>query len=344
MYKKLVDISDPQSLLSPPTSSSSSLSLIQQRFRQYLYIPLLVVIWVGMNIAYSIWHKRAVALLNLPLTLAAIQLAFGPIALIPFWFFGIRERVTVSRSDLRTLFPIGLFHMINHVTSSVSLATAAVSFSHTVKAAEPAFTCVASALFLKSVFPWQVYVSLIPIMGGVALSSTTEASFSVASLVFGIASNMARAARAIASKLYMTEHASQQHQHSNKLSPTNLYTVMTCIAFLCAFPLALVIEGPRYHTEYQTALTRGMSISFLCECVVVSGLMSYQDVSFLLLAEMHPVSHAVGNVFKGVAVIVVSVLFFGNHVTMFSGLGCVVTVLGTLCYVLAKNRFVVLAK
>jgi len=339
LYSSLRDHDEPGHV--PPPQQHQSLK--RQQILKYLYVPFLVVVWYAMNIIYSVWHKRAVALLNLPITLAAIQLACGPIVLIPFWLAGVRQRPWVARHDLRILFPIGLFHMINHVTSSISLATGAVSFSHTVKAAEPAFTCIAAAIFLKSYFPWQVYFSLIPIMGGVAVSSCHESGFSVISLICALASNVARAARAIASKVYMDHSESHtkstHHDPDIPLSPANLYAIMTCIAFLCAFPLALLLEASKFRAEYELAVQRGMSVSFLCECVIVSGLMSYQDVSFLLLAEMHPVSHAVGNVFKGVAVIFVSVLVFGNRVTLVSGIGCAVTVLGTFAFVFAKFRY-----
>jgi Triose-phosphate Transporter family len=38
----------------------------------------------------------------------------------------------------------------------ISLGAGAVSFTHIVKAAEPIFSTIMSALVLKSTFPWQV--------------------------------------------------------------------------------------------------------------------------------------------------------------------------------------------
>jgi solute carrier family 35 protein E1 len=45
------------------------------------------------------------------------------------------------------------------------------------QAAEPAFTSLFSAVFLKNFFALPVYLSLIPVMGGVAVASMTERTF-----------------------------------------------------------------------------------------------------------------------------------------------------------------------
>lgn len=47
-------------------------------------------------------------------------------------------------------------HTTGHIMTVVSLGAGAVSFTHIVKAAEPFFSTVMSAVFLKSVFRWQV--------------------------------------------------------------------------------------------------------------------------------------------------------------------------------------------
>jgi solute carrier family 35, member E1 len=78
-----------------------------------------------------------------------------------------------------------------------------VSFAQTVKAAEPVFTCVLSYFVLGTVFRWQVYASLLPIVAGVSLASLKELSFTYKALYGAVTSNVAFASRAVLSKATM---------------------------------------------------------------------------------------------------------------------------------------------
>jgi solute carrier family 35 protein E1 len=115
------------------------------------------------------------------------------------------------RLQLGKIAPLAVGHMLGTVFTNMSLGKVAVSFTHTIKASEPFFTVVLSALFLgevrhrrissksenefsdktvklesmissHSMFGMQVpslpvLGSLVPIVGGVALASFTEVSF-----------------------------------------------------------------------------------------------------------------------------------------------------------------------
>lgn len=83
----------------------------------------------------------------------------------------------VTWENIKTLIPIALMHATAHITAVISLNAGAVSFTHIVKAAEPAFTSLFAALFLKQYFAAPVYLSLIPVMAGVGIASLKERSF-----------------------------------------------------------------------------------------------------------------------------------------------------------------------
>jgi len=59
----------------------------------------------------------------------------------------------------------------------VSLGAGAVSFTHIVKAAEPFFSTAVQAV-MGNVAPLSVNVCLLPVVGGVAIASMKELSFS----------------------------------------------------------------------------------------------------------------------------------------------------------------------
>jgi len=72
---------------------------------------------------------------------------------------------------------VAVAHTIGHVAATVSMSKVAVSFTHIIKSAEPAFSVVVSRFLLGETFPAGVYMSLLPIIGGCALAAVTELNF-----------------------------------------------------------------------------------------------------------------------------------------------------------------------
>lgn len=73
---------------------------------------------------------------------------------------------------------VAVLHTIGHVAATVSMSKVAVSFTHIIKSAEPAFSVMVSRL-LGEEFPAPVYLSLIPIIGGCGLAAVTELNFNM---------------------------------------------------------------------------------------------------------------------------------------------------------------------
>ena len=144
----------------------------------------------------------------------------------------------LSGAALATLAPIGFLHALGHIGAVVSAGAGAVSFTQIVKAAEPVFTCVLSAIVLGQYISMPVAFSLVPIVFGVALASVTELSFTWVAFSGAMLSNLAFALRNILSR------ASMDKPKGENMTPENLFGVLTIMSFLFALPLALVIEGP----------------------------------------------------------------------------------------------------
>ena len=60
--------------------------------------------------------------------------------------------------------------------------------------------------------------------------------------------------------------------------------------------------------------------------------------AFIALSAVHPITHAVANTVKRVAVIVITVLYFRNPLTPLGTAGTTMAILGVLLYSLAKQR------
>ncbi|GAB5030031.1 glucose-6-phosphate phosphate-translocator precursor [Nannochloropsis oceanica] len=290
-------------------------------------------LWYLFNIGYNIYNKKALNVLPLPWTVGLIQLSLGLLYVFPLWALGIRKAPKLTVQNVKNLLPVALMHAMAHISAVISLGAGAVSFTHIIKAAEPAFTSLFSALFLKQFFAPVVYASLIPVMGGVAIASLTERKFSWLAFNSAMLANTASAGRGIFAKKTMKEPQGQN------MDAANLYAVLTILATLIMAPAAVLVEGSKVRGAWQAALAV-TSQKQLINYIISSGLYFYlyNEVAFLALDSVHPVTHAVGNTIKRVVIIGASILVFKNPVTMQGYIGSAVAIAGVLLYSLAVEK------
>lgn len=209
-----------------------------------------------------------------------------------------------------------------------------MSFTHIVKAAEPAISAGMSALILNSFLPLPVYLSLLPVMGGVALASMTELSFTWLSFGAAMVSNVASAGRGIVGKMSMGKPQGQN------MDAANLYAVMTILASIMCLPLSLALEGSKIVPTIQKIIAAGNLKTIGIETLLSAMFYYlYNEVAFLALDNVAPVTHALGNTIKRVVIIITSVLVFGNKMTTQGAVGSAIAIFGVLLYSLAKNYF-----
>merc|ERR1740124_600656 len=292
-------------------------------------------LWYLFNIGYNIYNKQALNALAFPWTIATIQMAAGCAYFIPLWLTGIRKAPKLSKSDLKTLFPIALCHTGVHIGAVIALGAGAVSFAHIVKASEPVVTCALNALLLGQVLPLPVYLPLLPIIGGVAVASMKELSFTVLALAAAMLSNVSSAARSVLSKKTMGGK-----QIGENLDAQNLYAVLTAMSTLILIPLMLAVEGTGMFKALNNIVSAGdYTKKSLAALLGLGGASyyAYNEVAFLALGKVNPVTHAVGNTIKRVVIIVASVIAFKTPMSTGSIIGSSVAILGTLLYSLAMN-------
>ncbi|RYG64696.1 hypothetical protein EON64_13460, partial [archaeon] len=160
-------------------SSSKTVQGSKKGLGNSLKIGAIFGLWYVLNIGYNIYNKKVLNMMpKLTYTVAWLQLVIGLLYLLPVWLLGIRKTPQLTMKEVQKLVPIAILHSLTHLGAVVSLGAGAVSFTHIVKAAEPAVSAALSAVLTQSYLPLPVYLSLIPVMGGVAMASATELSFS----------------------------------------------------------------------------------------------------------------------------------------------------------------------
>ena len=126
------------------------------------------------------------------------------------------------------------------------------------------------------------------------------------------------------------------------LTPANMFAVLTILGFMMILPASILIEGPgAITTAWSAALAAGHTASELWIKLAVSGFLyyTYNEVAFLALSEVAPVTHAVTNTVKRVVIILASVVVFKTQITPLGQLGSALAIFGAMMYSLAKGKY-----
>ena len=144
-----------------------------------LILGVLFAGWYACNIVFNICNKQVLGAYPFPLTSTLWQFAAGVAFMALLQITGIHRlnKDSLTMESLKAIAPLAIVHTLGNVLTNVSLGKVAVSFTHTIKAMEPFFSVLLSSLFLGDVPSVAVIATLVPIVGGVAAASVTEASF-----------------------------------------------------------------------------------------------------------------------------------------------------------------------
>ena len=321
-------------------------------------------------------NKKVLNVWSAHTTVATIQLGVGALYALLVWSLGLRAKPVLEPSGKAAVRKVGLWHAVGQLCTVLSLGAGAVSFTHIVKALvcatwwlvkhqpqckttrksnhsiltpiistltaysqEPFFSAVVSALCFGKWMKAPVYATLLPVVGGVGYACMKDRSFSWIAFGFAMGSNLAFALRAVLSKVAMTKPVNAPPLGTN-LTPANVFGLVTIAAFLLSAPVALLTEGKVWSSTWADAIQK-QSQRQLIQSILLSGLFHYlnNEVMYLALGSVHPVTLAVGNTMKRVFILVASVLVFRNEITLQAAIGSAIGIGGVLLYSLTKQHY-----
>lgn len=294
----------------------------------YENVKLLVLFfnWFIFGMASNFTNKYFLEILPLPLTMTWFQFVFSSLGgLVLMLVFHIRPFQKLNSCQLmKQILPLSFAYLLTYTLGHVSVGKVPLSFHHSIKASAPIFAVVLSRLFLNEIHDTSVYLSLIPIIGGVALATATELSFEIVGFVTAFLSTFISVCQTIYSK-FLFENFKMDH--------FNVQFYLSTVSAFVLFPFCLM-EAIPYFQQNQQPLDLfpivGMVLINSCSYWIQNVL------AFALVSKIATLTYAIAGVTKRIILIAASVLYFGNPVSWLNGLGIALSVCGVGLYHTSK--------
>jgi solute carrier family 35 protein E2 len=214
---------------------------------------------------------------------------------------------------MRYLLGLGALRIVTMICQALSLAHCAASFVETVKSSAPAVTVAFAAVVLQERPTSSVLCTLVPITGGLIMACGTELSFDRVGLIAVLSTNILECLQNVCSKYALRE---------STIEPTTLQFYTSVAA--AGLNLPLLLRGGLVPSSWALAL---------------DGLLfHFQSVTaFIIMDRLGPTSVSVLNSVKRLVIILVTLWWFQNPLTIGSMVGSAAVFVGAFLYNLAAR-------
>lgn len=229
------------------------------------------------------------------------------------------QRLVRPPGFYRHMVLVGCTRFVTVVLGLVSLKYIAVSFTETIKSSAPIFTVLISKIVLGEHTGLYVNLSLVPVMSGLALCSANELSFNTQGFLSAMATNITECLQNVLSKMLISGD-------KFKYTPAELQFYTSMAAMVVLIPGSwILVDLSNVQTPTDV---------YLWAALLFNGLLfHFQSITaYVLMDYISPVTHSVANTAKRAFLIWLSVLLFGNPVTVLSAVGTCTVILGVLLY------------
>lgn len=300
------------------------MDVTKSEIRDFIRIVFVCICWYIVSSSNGVLGKTILSQFPYPVTVTMVQLTSIAVWSPPLLkVLGVRKYESSNWSyHLRMLLPLAFAKFLSSVLAHVSVWKVPVHYAHTVKASMPLFTVLLTRVCFGVRHGWLVYLSLLPIVMGVAVATVTEVSFDIIGLWSALLATGGFAVITVFSKKALKDTG----MHHLRL--LYLLGLMAAVMFL---PVWLLMDAFKIPSELNTEVLL---------LLAVDGCLHWLQnlLAFTLLKLVTPLTYAVANVTKRIAVITASLLLLKNPVTLTNVAGMMMAVFGVFCYNRAKYR------
>lgn len=202
------------------------------------------------------------------------------------------------------------------------------------KALAPLFTVLFYRFIFKVRYTSRVYTALIPLMCGVILACSFTFSKNIIGLACALASCLIFVMQNIFSKKLLFKESKMGDRNPNKLDKMNMMFYSSFISFTFMIPLWFYSDGLQLITK-NNHLNSSLVGYFL-----LNGTTHFAQnwFAFTTLSLSSPVTYSIASLVKRIFVIVMSIIWFGQSVSVYQSVGILLTFLGLYMYQKAKQE------
>ncbi|XP_076060571.1 solute carrier family 35 member E1 homolog isoform X2 [Oratosquilla oratoria] len=292
-------------------------------------VIILCVFWYIVSSSNNVVGKTILNEFPYPMTVTMVQLVSitlysGPV----LKWMRVRKRTDISWPYYKKIIlPLALGKFLSSVSSHVSIWKVPVSYAHTVKATMPLFTVLLARIIFREKQSMKVYMSLVPIVLGVAIATITEISFDVIGLAAALLATCGFSLQNIFSKKVLLDTGIHHLRLLHLLGKLSLFMFLPIWIFSDGYTIAIDSSWFKRREPVETF--------FL---LFLDGMLNWLQnlLAFTILHYVTPLTYAVANCSKRITVIAVSLIMLRNPVTVTNVLGMLLAILGVLAYNKAK--------
>ncbi|KAI9254056.1 hypothetical protein BY458DRAFT_442915 [Sporodiniella umbellata] len=188
------------------------------------------LVWLSLyfflNLGLTIYNKVIMAMFQFPFpwTLTAIHTLCGTIGSSLFWKMGIFKPSQLGERENIVMLMFSVLYTINIAISNVSLNLVTVPFHQVVRAMTPVFTVMLNVLLLKKSYSNMTYISLIPVIAGVAFATFGDYNYTAMGFFLTVLGTVLAAVKTVVTNRVQVGRL--------KLHPLDLLLRMSPLAFI----------------------------------------------------------------------------------------------------------------
>ncbi|XP_026812206.1 solute carrier family 35 member E1 homolog [Rhopalosiphum maidis] len=297
--------------------------------KEVFSVALLCCIWYVVSSGSNVVGKTLLNQFPYPMTVTMVQLLSIAVYSGPFFnLWGVRRFVDISWPYyFKLIVPLALGKFVGSVFTHVSLWKVPVSYTHTVKATMPLFSVVLSRIILGEKQCLKVYLSLVPIIAGVAIASFTEISFDVIGLMSALAATLQHTLQNIFSKKVL---------HDTGIHHLRLLHILGRLALMMFLPVWLYFDF--WHLVTVSNFKMNNESYKVIGLLFTDGILSWLQniLAFSVMSMVTSLTYAVASSSKRIFVVAASLFVIGNPVTINNVCGMALALFGVIAYNKAK--------